>query len=216
MYQHIEYYFFFFFFNPGNHLTHPRQREPPMSNSSQSVNVTNPVADHLSTSQSAEQLLTLEDSQQDHDFLNDMSCRTRLAYESESLCWGAIILLLVIIDFIVWIVELANDGDGIDGVMVTTHFSLAVAILLCLEWLVRLWAIGPKKFLCSILPWIDFLASFGGLALVSYSLSILVTTQQRHTTARYFAAITLARLVRVFRIGFIIIRCGGDSFFFPQ
>ena len=171
------------------------------------MNVTNPVADHLSTSQSqsAEQLLTLEDSQQDHDFLNDMSCRTRIAYESESLCWGAIVLLLVIIDFIVWIVELANDGDGIDGVMVTTHFSLVVAILLCLEWLVRLWAIGPKKFLCSILPWIDFLASFGGLALVSYSLSILVTTQQRHTTARYFAAITLARLVRVFRIGFIII-----------
>jgi len=181
------------------------------------VNVTNPVAGHLSTSQSqsAEQLLTLEDSQQDHDFLNDMSCRTRIAYESESLCWGAIVLLLVIIDFIVWIVELANDGDGIDGVMVTTHFSLVVAILLCLEWLVRLWAIGPKKFLCSILPWIDFLASFGGLALVSYSLSILVTTQQRHTTARYFAAITLARLVRVFRIGFIIIRCGGDIFFFP-
>jgi hypothetical protein len=121
------------------------------------------------------------------------------------LCWGAVVLLLVIADFIVWIVELAEAGDGIDGVMITTHFSLVVATLLCLEWLIRLWAIGPKKFLCSVLPWVDFLASFGSIALVSYSLSILIKTQQRNVTARYFAAITLARLVRVFRIGFIII-----------
>ena len=156
------------------------------------------------TEKNSSNLLTLENAQQDHDFLSDMSCRTRLAYESEALWWGVVILLLVIIDFIMWVVELANEHSTVEGALVTTRVSLTVATLLCVEWLVRLYAFGPSKFCCSWLPWLDFVVSFGGLILVSYALHVLLTTQQTNATVRYLAAINLARLVRVFRVCFII------------
>jgi len=162
----------------------------------------------LTSQQSQDVLLTIVDADQDHDFIKDMSCKTRIAYESESLWWGTIILLLVIIDFIVFLFELADYGDDIQGVLVTTQVSLAIAVLLSIEWLVRLFAVGPSNFLCrkvmSILPWIDFVASFGGLVLVSYSLNVILVEQRRKVATRYLSAITLARLVRVFRVCFII------------
>jgi len=168
--------------------------------------IPNPINGTVLSQTDNTSLLTLDDVNQDHDFLHDMDCRTRLAYESQSLCWGIIVLLLVITDLIIFFVELADEGNNIAGVLITTRVSLVLAILLCFEWLIRLYAVGPVKFLCSgrILPWVDFVASFVGLILVSYSLNVLLETHVRQRTSRYFAAITVARLVRVFRVCFIV------------
>ena len=51
--------------------------------------------------------------------------------------WWTIISLLVIIDFIIFLIELAEYGDNIKGVLVTTQISLEIAALLSIDWLVR-------------------------------------------------------------------------------
>jgi protein-tyrosine phosphatase len=156
------------------------------------------------TSTNSDDLLTLDGTHQDHDHVSEMDCRTRIVYESESLWWGIVILFLVIIDFIIWIVELIELHDSVAGALVTVPVSLIVAIFLCFEWLLRLYAVGPSKFFCRILPWVDFVVSFASLILVSYALHVLLSTGKTHSASRALAAINLGRLVRVFRGCFVV------------
>ena len=157
------------------------------------------------TESNTDDLLTVDNTQQDHDFLSDMDWRARIAHESETLWWSGVILILVIVDFIIWIVELADANlSNTEGALITTRVSLVVAVLLCLEWLLRLYVVGPSTFLLKPLTWVDFFASFGGLILVSIALNVLLTEDETSSVARYFAAVNLARLARVFRVCFII------------
>ena len=67
-----------------------------------------------------------------------MGCRERVAFESEKLWWGVVVVLLVLVDFAVWLAEFSRDGNDLEGVLVTTRVSLAVTCVLCVEWLARL------------------------------------------------------------------------------
>ena len=159
----------------------------------------------------ARKLLTRADVRQDHHAEGEMGCRERIVFESEKLWWGVVVVLLVLVDFAVWVADVARDGENIDGVLLSTHVSLVVTCILCVEWLVRLAAHGPARLLgCAVskahsaLAWIDFFASFGSLAVVVFTLSYIDQTGNLHHDSRYATVIGLARLARVARLCLIV------------
>ena len=194
--------------------------------------------------QGAKKLITRFDSKQEHLDIQDMTIRKRLAFESGRLWWTALIIVLVLVDFVVFISEASRGEDDLEATRITTVVSLVVSIVLCLEWMLRLFANGPSRFLCCpsssssgarsqqlavVFAWIDFFASFAGLIIGAVTMSVIadvaaeadngvlspassdnaeVSSSEAGSSslpvARYFSVVTLARLIRILRLVFVI------------